>query len=64
MQERTASCQRALVRRAEKEVADITAILRELERTILAELAQPVDLRLTLFSQAEREQVQRNLDSL
>jgi hypothetical protein len=64
MQERTAACQRELARRAAKEVADITAILRELERTILAELSRPENPQLTLFSATEREQLQHNLHSL
>jgi superfamily II DNA or RNA helicase len=64
--ERTDSLQRSLQERAEKEVADITAILTELQATIQAELSAPevAQLELELFSNTEREQWERNLNSL
>ncbi|MGB0384709.1 MAG: DISARM system SNF2-like helicase DrmD, partial [Ardenticatenaceae bacterium] len=67
MRERTASLQKQLQRRADKETGDMRAILQELKRTILEELAQSqqyVQLRLDLFSTAEREQYHRNVSAL
>jgi len=53
--ERTASLQRDLQNRVEKEIADITAILTELQTSILRELDEPQVEQLTLFSTPERE---------
>lgn len=64
MQERTASLSRLLADRADKEVADITAILKDLERAIRAELAELEYVQLELFSSSEREQYSRNLTAL
>jgi hypothetical protein len=70
--ERAASQQKALAERAEKGVADITAVLTELARTIEAELDDP-DYQamgdqgyrqLQLFSEAESDQWERNHDAL
>lgn len=62
--ERTTSLQRDLQNRAEKEIADITAILTELQKSILKELEEPQIEQLTLFSTPEREQFERNMNSL
>jgi len=62
--ERTTSLQRDLQNRSEKEIADITAILTELQKSILKELDEPQVEQLTLFSTPEREQFERNMNSL
>ena len=72
MKDRAASQQKALAERAEKEVADITAVLTELARTIEAELQDPEYQamgdqeyrQLKLFSDAESDQWERNYDAL
>ena len=63
--ERTASLEKALQERCEKEVADITAIMTELRQSILYELTgaeQPQ--QLSIFSDTERDQFDRNRSSL
>lgn len=62
--ERSTSLQRDLQNRAEKEITDITAILTELQKSILKELEEPQVEQLTLFSTPEREQFERNMNSL
>jgi SNF2 family DNA or RNA helicase len=62
--ERNTSLRRDLQNRAEKEIADITAILTELQKSILNELEEPQVEQLTLFSTPEREQFERNMNSL
>lgn len=64
MRDRTNSLQRDLQNRADKEVADITAILTELQRNILKELEEPKVQQLELFNTAEKEQFERNFSSL
>jgi len=64
MRNRTSGLQRFLGERMEKEVADITAILKELERTIRAELDEPEPLQLELFTSLEQEQYSRNVAAL
>lgn len=64
MQDRTKSLQRDLSNRAEKEAADITAILTELQRSIEQELNQPEVTQLELFNNTEKEQFERNVNSL
>lgn len=66
MRERSASLGKLLADRAAKEVADITAILSELKRAIEAELHAPAVAQLALptFSDTERDQFERNADSL
>jgi hypothetical protein len=56
--------QRRLAERADKEAQDMAAILRELQRAIERELADPVSPQLSLFSNPEREQFERNRDFL
>ena len=63
-EERAAALQRQLAERRDKEIADISAILHELRRTIEAELDKPEIVQLTLFSTAEREQYHRNQAAL
>jgi superfamily II DNA/RNA helicase len=62
--ERAMSMQGALDERAAKEIADITAVLGQLERGIRQELARPEDAQLKLFSDVERDQHDRNVHSL
>jgi hypothetical protein len=63
--ERTASLEKALQERCEKEVADITAIMNELRQSILAELTEADQpQQLSIFSDTEREQYDRNRSSL
>jgi superfamily II DNA or RNA helicase len=64
MEQRTAGLQKALEDRCQKEVNDITAILTELRQSILQELQEPEAVQLELFSSAEREQFERNVNSL
>jgi molecular chaperone DnaK (HSP70) len=64
MQDRAKSLQRDLSNRAEKEAADITAILTELQRSIEQELNQPEIKQLELFNNTEKEQFERNVNSL
>jgi len=62
--ERAASLERTLADRGEQEVANITAVLQELRRTILMELKEPEVQQLALFSDDEREQYRRDEDAL
>ncbi|MGH7331905.1 MAG: DISARM system SNF2-like helicase DrmD, partial [Candidatus Rokuibacteriota bacterium] len=64
MRERTASLERALAERAEQEMGSITTILTELRQSILAQLDAPLVQQLDLFSSSERDQLQRDLESL
>jgi superfamily II DNA or RNA helicase len=64
MRDRTNSLQRDLKNREDKEVADITAVLTELQRSILKELEEPEFKQLEIFSTAEKEQLDRNINSL
>ena len=64
MRDRTNSLQRDLKNREDKEVADITAILTELQRSILKELEEPEFKQLEIFSTVEKEQLDRNINSL
>lgn len=63
--ERTQALEKSLQRRCDKEVADLTAILTELQRSIereLADFAQP--LQLNLFNDTEQQQLESNRNSL
>ena len=63
--ERTASLERALQERCEKEVRDITAIMTELKQSILQELEEAEQpQQLSIFSDTERDQYDRNRSSL
>ena len=62
--DRTDSIRKQLVDRAEDETQKITAILRELEAAILKEIQRAPDAQLSLFTDAERDQEQRNRDFL
>ena len=64
MKDRTDGVRKALEDRAEKEASDIHAILTELQRAIETELDEPENRQLELFSSPEREQFERNVDSL
>ncbi|MEM7712099.1 MAG: DISARM system SNF2-like helicase DrmD [Cyanobacteria bacterium P01_A01_bin.68] len=63
-EERAQSLQNQLDKRAEKEIEDITAILTELQRKIAEELNEPEYKQLELFSTNEKEQFERNINSL
>jgi superfamily II DNA/RNA helicase len=63
--ERTAAIQKVLAERAGDEAAKIRAIMLELERAIRGKLEDPSFQQLTFdFSSLEREQFERNADSL
>ncbi|MCK6478838.1 MAG: DISARM system SNF2-like helicase DrmD [Planctomycetes bacterium] len=64
MKERTENLQRSLEERAEKEVADVRAILEELRRSIHEELADRGPEQLQLWPEMEREEFKRNQDAL
>lgn len=64
VRDRTTTLQRELAERAKKEEGDVRAILIELQRTIEAELGEPEYVQLELFSDPERKQFERNVDSL
>lgn len=64
LQDRSKSLQRDLGDRAQKEAADITAVLTELRQSILNELDEPEFKQLELFNTAEKEQFERNVNSL
>jgi superfamily II DNA/RNA helicase len=64
MSERTTSLQKSLQDRCQKEVNDITAILQELQRNIAKEVEEPEVKQLELFTINEREQLERNINSL
>jgi hypothetical protein len=65
VKERTAGLEKLLSERAEKEVADITSIMKELEKRITTELKNPENAQLVMeFNAPEREQFERNLHSL
>lgn len=53
-----------LARREEKDVNDMTGILRELRHSIEAELTEPPVEQLALWTSEEKEQLRRNIDSL
>ncbi len=63
-EERAESLQRQLARQADKEAADITAILQELARQIETELDDPEMAQLPLFSDDERNQYSQNRSAL
>ncbi len=64
MEERAASLQRLLDDREGKEIADVTAIMEELEASIRAELDEPEYVQLALFTPSERDQYSRNVAAL
>lgn len=62
--DRTDSIRKQLADRAEDEASKLSTILRELETSIREELQRPPDQQLALFTDAEREQAERNYDFL
>ena len=64
MKDRTGGLEKKLTERAEKEAADIETILTELKRSIESELNDPEYKQLELFSDPEKEQLERNKDFL
>ena len=65
MKDRTENLGKFIQETAGKEIADITAVLEELSRSIRGELAEEVPSpQLTLWKDEEREQLERNRSSL
>jgi len=64
MRDRTSGLQKKLAERADKEAADIAAIMLELKRAIDTELDEPEYEQLMLFDDPEKEQFERNRDFL
>src|SRR5581483_8579266 len=62
--DRNESIRKQLADRAEDEKTKLQAVLRELEAGIKAELSRDPDAQLALFTDAERDQSQRNHDFL
>ncbi|MDZ4819557.1 MAG: hypothetical protein SGJ20_11345 [Planctomycetota bacterium] len=62
--ERTTGLEKRLAERADKEASDITSILNELKAAIENELDDPEYVQLELFSDPEKEQLERNKDFL
>jgi hypothetical protein len=63
MADRTKGLQKNLDERAETEVQNMTAVLRELEKTIREQLDEPVT-QLEFWTAPEREQLELNIQSL
>ena len=66
MNDRTSGLQKALAERADKEAADIRAILTELQRTIQDKLDDPELQQMTFegWADDERHQLERNMNAL
>jgi hypothetical protein len=65
MQERTKNLQKLLDDRADREVANVTAVMQELERSIREMLADKEDPQLQLdWSDGEKQQRERDIGSL
>lgn len=64
LQERTKNLQKILDEQAQKEVADITAILQELQRDIEAELKTEDIPKLALWTEPEKAQLKRDRSNL
>ena len=65
MQDRTKNLQKFLDDRAEREVANVTAVIQELERSIRETLADKEDPQLKLeWSDGEKQQRERDIGSL
>jgi hypothetical protein len=65
MKDRQQSLQKSLQERCDKQIADITAILTELENSIRQELDDGNEpIQLSLFNDAEKEQLEQNRNSL
>jgi ERCC4-related helicase len=66
MKDRTSGLQKALAERADKEAADIQAILTELKRTIEDKLDDPELRQMTFdgWADEERQQLERNMTAL
>lgn len=62
--ERSEGLKKFLAERAEKEQADVRAVLTELLEAIRAELKEPAIQQLELFTSEEREQFERNKSAL
>lgn len=64
MRDRTRNLEEKFEERADKEVADMTSVLEELERTIRDQLHETRQLEFEGWSAPEREQFDRNMDSI
>ena len=63
VRERTATLENRLATRREREIDDVEAVMNELARRIREELADP-EGQLELFSPDERQQLERDVESL
>jgi len=64
MRERMKGLESLLADRARREIADLTQVLSQLEKTILAEIDAGPPAQLELWTTPEREQLERNRDAL
>ena len=64
MKARKSGREKDLAERAEKEANDIRMILTELKRSIEEELNEPEEQQLEMFSTPEREEFERNVNTL
>ncbi len=64
MKDRVSGLEKRLKERAEKEASDIKAILTELKKAIEAELDESDYQQLELFSDPEKEQLERNKNAM
>ena len=65
MQDRTKNLQKSLDDRADREVANVTAVMQELERSIRETLADKEDPQLQLdWSDGEKQQRERDIGGL
>jgi hypothetical protein len=60
VRDRTDGLQKLLEDRADRETGDMTTLMQELERNIREELTQPPNPQLQLWTEPEREQLERN----
>jgi superfamily II DNA or RNA helicase len=64
MRDRTKTLQQKLAEREQRDIADISGVLRELERAIRSELDATEPEQIELWTTDEREQLKRNRGSL
>jgi hypothetical protein len=64
IEELSAGLRRQLAEREQKDVENMSTILRELQRSIRGELDRPVDPQMPLWTEPEQEQLMRDRDAL
>ena len=64
MNERTRNLEKFIAERAQKDIDDITSVLKDLEQTIREELRTETVEQLELWTDDERDQLERNRESL